>query len=69
MFKNRVLGLSLLALLMFMVSCKEENKKENTAAIKEEMGDTVLDTIVEPKIQKPVFKNLEGVADTTFVRL
>jgi len=69
MFKNRVLGLSLLALLMFMVSCKEENKKENTAAIKEEMGDTVLDTIVEPKIQKPVFKSLEGVADTTFVRL
>lgn len=69
MFKNRVLGLSLLALLMFMVSCKEENKKENTAAIKGEMGDTVLDTIVEPKIQKPVFKSLEGVADTTFVRL
>ncbi|MEP5433412.1 MAG: M15 family metallopeptidase, partial [Flavobacteriaceae bacterium] len=69
MFKNRVLGLSLLALLMFIVSCKEENKKENTAAIKEEIGDTVLDTIVDPKIQKPVFKSLEGVADTTFVRL
>ena len=69
MFKNRVLGLSLLALLMFMVSCKEENKKENTAAIKQEIGDTVLDTIVEPKIQKTVFKSLEGVADTTFVRL
>lgn len=69
MFKNRVLGLSLLALLMFMVSCKEENKKENTATVKEPIVEKVLDSIKEPKVQKPVFKSLEGVADTTFVRL
>ena len=69
MFKNKVLGLLVMTVLMFTVGCKEEDKKENTATVKEPIVETVIDSIIEPKTEKPVFKSLKGVADTTFVRL
>ena len=69
MFKNRIWGLLLTAIFMFTLGCKEEVKNTNTATNAKQVVETVIDSIIEPKVEKPVFKSLEGVADTTFVRL
>ena len=69
MFKNRIWGLLLTAIFMFTLGCKEEVKNTNTATNAKKVVETVIDSIIEPKVEKPVFKSLEGVADTTFVRL
>lgn len=49
--------------IITLIGCKTETSK------KEPVGQIVVDSIIEPKEEKPVFKSLEGVADTTFVRL
>ncbi|SHK39854.1 D-alanyl-D-alanine dipeptidase [Maribacter aquivivus] len=69
MFKNRIWGLLLTAIFMFTLGCKEEVKNTNTATNAKKVVETVIDSIIEPKVEKPVFKSLEGIADTTFVRL
>ncbi len=58
-----------MAIFMLKVGCKEEVKNTNTAANTKQVVEIVIDSIIEPKAEKPVFKSLEGVADTTFVRL
>ena len=55
--------------IITLVGCKTETSKKETTAEHEPLGQIVVDSIIEPKVEKPVFKSLEGVADTTFVRL
>jgi len=69
MFKIKFLALLVAVTLIITASCKEENEKTSTGTLEKKPVETVLDSIKEPKLEKPVFKSLEGVADTTFVRL
>ncbi|WP_036155513.1 M15 family metallopeptidase [Maribacter forsetii] len=55
--------------IITLVGCKTETSNKETTTEKEPIGQIVVDSIIEPKVEKPVFKSLEGVADTTFVRL
>ncbi|TDT40467.1 D-alanyl-D-alanine dipeptidase [Maribacter spongiicola] len=55
--------------IIALVGCKTETSKKETITEKEPVGQIEVDSIIEPKVEKPVFKSLEGVADTTFVRL
>ncbi len=55
--------------IITLVGCKTETSKKETTAEQEPVGQIVVDSIIEPKVEKPVFKSLEGVSDTTFVRL
>jgi len=55
--------------IITLVGCKTETSKKETTAEHEPVGQIMVDSIIEPKEEKPVFKSLEGVADTTFVRL
>ncbi|WP_405413920.1 M15 family metallopeptidase [Maribacter sp. Asnod1-A12] len=55
--------------IIILIGCKTETSKKETTTEKEPIGQIVVDSIIEPKVEKSVFKSLEGVADTTFVRL
>lgn len=66
MFTNRIIGLLTCVVLMIVIGCRENAKNTSTVAIEKQ---TVIDSIIEPKVEKPMFKSLESVADTTFVRL
>ncbi|SIR32544.1 M15 family metallopeptidase [Maribacter ulvicola] len=55
--------------LMVVLSCKTETSKKEIPKENPSLQEVVLDSIMEPKVEKPVFKSLENVADTTFVRL
>lgn len=69
MFKNRVWALMAMAFFVFTTGCKEEPKSINTAANAKQAVETVIDSIIEHKVEQPVLKSLEDVADSTFVRL
>jgi D-alanyl-D-alanine dipeptidase len=58
------------ALILIVMSCKQEAKKPDLqiSEKKETVVETIsIDTIIEEK--EKLFKSLEGLADTTFVRL
>ncbi|MEP2239736.1 MAG: M15 family metallopeptidase [Maribacter sp.] len=64
-----ILQLMTLCLFVFTTSCKTEESKKQMDTTAELAKEIEVDSVIEEKVQEPVFKSLEGVADTTFVRL
>ncbi|MEP2278584.1 M15 family metallopeptidase [Maribacter sp.] len=61
--------ISLLLLNLIILGCKTEASKKETVSIENEEKKLVNDSVKIVSVAKPMFKSLEGVADTTFVRL
>lgn len=67
-FTTKTIIVLFLNLLIFL-SCKTETSKKETGKEEEPIEKIVADSVRIAKVVKPQFKSLEGIADTTFVRL
>ncbi|MFX0556592.1 M15 family metallopeptidase [Maribacter sp. CXY002] len=69
MSSSRNLDILVLAYLVLAIGCKRSTNAK-TKLVQENPTEVLqIDTVIKSNVSKPIFKNLDGLADTTFVRL